>query len=70
MRYYKNMKRLNEFDRSELQLLSDGLDAIRTRMCQRLSNEKRVINYIEAEEYNRVVRLLARITEAKESTLY
>jgi len=64
------MKRLNEFDRSELQLLSDGLDAIRTRMCQSLSNEKRHINYIEAEEYNRVVRLLARITEAKESTLY
>ena len=61
------MKRLNEFDRSEFQLLSDGLDAIRSRMCQRLSNEKRAINYIEAEEYNRVVRLQARITKAKES---
>lgn len=59
------MKRpLNELNRVELKLVFEGLDAVRERM-------REVDGYdLDVEEYNRVVRLQARIIDAKESTFY
>ena len=54
---------MNEFDRTELKMILEGLDVVRTRM--RLEREAHDNDY-DVEEYNKLVRLQDRIIDALE----
>ena len=55
---------MNEFNRTELKLILEGLDVVRERMREDIGVD------LGGEEYNRLVRLQDRIIDALESTFY
>jgi len=55
---------MNEFNRTELKLILEGLDVVRERMREEIAGGD------GGEEYNRLVRLQDRIIEALESRFY
>ena len=55
---------MNEFNRTELQLILEGLGVVRERMREDISVD------LGGDEYNQVVRLQDRIIEALESRFY
>lgn len=58
---------MNEFDRTELKMILEGLDAVRTRMREEREAHD---NDYDVEEYNKLVRLQDRIIDALESRFY
>ena len=55
---------MNEFNRTELKLILEGLDVVRERMREDISGG------LAGEEYNQLVRLQDRIIDALESRFY
>lgn len=55
---------MNEFNRTELRLILEGLHVVRERMREEVDND------LDCEEYNQVVRLQDKIIEALESRFY
>lgn len=55
---------MNEFDRTELKMILEGLDAVRERMREDVSID------LVSDEYNKLVRLQDRIIEALGSRFY
>jgi hypothetical protein len=55
---------MNEFNRTELRLILEGLDIVRERMRENINVD------LGGEEYNGLVRLQDRIIDALESTFY
>jgi len=65
---------MNEFNRTELKLILEGLDIVRERMREELGREQEDetggLRIIGGEEYNGLVRLQDRIIDALESRFY
>jgi len=65
---------INEFNRTELRLILEGLDIVRERMREELAREQQYetggLRIVGGEEYNRLVLLQNRIIDALELTFY
>lgn len=59
---------MDQFDRTELKMILEGLDAVRERMREEIMGGPGFVT--EDSEYNKLVRLQDRIIDALESRFY